>query len=203
MQLMRLFPLAVLVLYTLPSDATVVVVPTLEEMAVASEVIAEVIVGDARVLQEAPGRVVTYTTFNVVDGWKGTKSGDRLEVFQLGGNLDGKSSWIVGAHRFVKGERLVFFGMRSKTRQAVIPYGIGFGLFAVSEDLTGKKVVEVVGDVVALARDKDGKPVSATPVQRRYDTLAAFKEMILRAERLETLPTMPRREKLLIKPRQP
>lgn len=203
MQLSRLLPLAVLAFFALPSGATVVVVPTLEEMAVASEVIAEVLVGDARVVEEAPGRIVTYTAFEVVDGWKGAKAGDRLEVFQVGGDLAGKSSWIVGAHRFVKGQRLVFFGVNSKTRPAVVPFGIGFGLFQVSEDLTGSKVVEVVGDVVALARDKNGKATSEVPVQRRYDTITAFKQMVLRTERLETLPTMPTREKLMIKARRP
>ena len=200
MQQSLVLPLTVFALFALPSSATVVVVPTLDEMAVASEVIAEVIVGDARVVAETPGRIVTYTTFEVVDGWKGVKSGERLEVFQLGGDLDGKSSWIVGAHRFSKGQRLVFFGVRSKTRPAVVPFGIGFGLFQVTEDLTGHKVIEVVGDVVALAKDRQGKPRSEAPVQRRYDTLAAFKQMVLRSERLDELPTMPVREKLLRKP---
>jgi hypothetical protein len=194
-------------LFTTPTLATVVVVPTLEEMAVASDVIAEVIVGDARVVRESPGRVVTYTTLEVVDAWKGAKAKDLLEVFQLGGNLFGKSSWIVGAHRFQKGERLVFFGVRSQTRAAVVPFGIGFGLFQVKEDLTGAKVVEIVGDVAAVAppaapHPAHGTPLPVTaPVQRRYDTLAAFKQMVLRAERLEQLPTMPVRHQLLTQPK--
>ena len=198
MQLLRLFPVALLT-WALPSAATVVVVPTLEEMAVASEVIAEVTVGEARVFEEAPGRIVTYTALEVTDAWKGCQTGAQLQVWQLGGELSGKSSWIVGAHRFSKGQRLVFFGVHSKTRQAVVPFGIGFGLFAVREDLTGLKVIEIVGDVVAFAPDQGNQ----APPTRRYDSLASFQELVLRSERLQTLPTMPVRGKLLRKPRRP
>lgn len=199
MQLSRLLPLAILALHALPSGATVVVVPTLDEMAVASEVIAEVRVGEARVVEEAKGRLVTYTALEVIDGWKGLKSGDVVEVVQIGGTLHGKSSWIVGAHRFTKGERMVFFGVRSVVRNAVVPYGIGFGLFRVEQDLTGSKLVEIVGDVVALEKGPDGKPVTSAPSTRRYDSLASFKETVTRLDRLEELPKMPTRQKLLPK----
>jgi hypothetical protein len=192
MQLRALVLAAVTVGLAVPARATVVVVPPLEEMAVASDIIAEVVVGDARVMKEG-GRVVTYTALEVKDGWKGVKTGDQVELFQLGGDLDGRSSWIVGAQRFKKGERFVFFGMRSKTRAAVIPFGIGFGVFKIDEQLTGEKVIEVVGDVVTL--DKSAAPgagavASNAPATRRYDTLPAFKALVEKALAGEELPQM-------------
>lgn len=187
--------------------ATVVVVPPLEEMAVASDVIAEVVVGDARVVK-AGGRVVTFTTLEVKDGWKGVKTGDTVELFQLGGDLDGKSSWIVGAQRFKKGDRHVFFGMHFRRGEGgptpmVIPYGIGFGVFKIDEQLTGDKVTEVVGDVVTLEKNAAGDAqTSNAPATRRYDTLASFKGFVLRALEGKELPKM-NMNKLKLLPRQP
>lgn len=188
-----------------PAAATVVVVPPLEEMVVACDVVGEVVVGDARVVREG-GRVVTITSLEVKDGWKGPKTGDKLELWQLGGDLDGRSSWIVGQRRFHKGERLVFFGVTHKTRPSfVIPYGIGFGVFKIDEQLTGEKVIEDIGDVVTLEKvpGADGKvQTSNAPATRRYDTLAAFKELVLRASAGEELPKMNMNKAKLL-PKQP
>lgn len=202
---MPLFPRAILasalfafvVLAASSAGATVVVVPPLEEMAVASDVIAEVVVGDARVVKDG-GKILTFTTLEVKDGWKGLKSNETVELFQLGGDYEGRSSWIVGAQRFKKGERFVFFGMKHKRPGdvadapfKVIPYGIGFGVFKVEEQLTGEKVSEVVGDVVMLEKNAAGNAqTSNAPATRRYDTLAAFKAMVLKAVAGESLPKM-------------
>jgi hypothetical protein len=202
---MSLFPRAILVALVVAASsiiagsarATVVVVPPIEEMAVASDVIAEVVVGEARVEKEG-GKIVTFTTLEVKDAWKGLKGKDTVELFQLGGDYEGRSSWIVGAQRFKKGERFVFFGMKHKRPGdaadapfKVIPYGIGFGVFKVEPQLTGEKVTEVVGDVVMLERDASGTAqTSNAPATRRYDTLAAFKAMVLKAVAGESLPKM-------------
>jgi hypothetical protein len=213
---MPLFPRAIFAVLSLLSvavvafapsaRATVVVVPPLDEMAVVSEVIADVVIGEKRVVKEG-GRVVTFTTLEVKDGWKGVKTGDVVELFQLGGDLDGKSSWIVGAQRFKEGERFVLFGMhfrRGETdRPTVIPYGIGFGVFKVDEQLTGEKVTEVVGDVVMLEKDPGGNvQTSNAPATRRYDTLAAFKNTVMKAVAGESLPKMNMNRSKLI-PKQP
>jgi hypothetical protein len=184
---------AALIAFTLAADAraTVVVIPSLEEMTLASEVVAEVVVGDQRVVQEG-GRIVTYTTVVVRDGIKGAKQGDVLEVSQLGGTLQGRNTWIAGAHRFVKGEELVFFGMHFKSERVVIPYGIGFGMFRIVDDVAGAKVEEVTGDVAVLHAGKMG-----SPEVRRYDSLPAFKSTLRRilAGDLD-LPAMERKQKL-------
>ncbi|OGQ11033.1 MAG: hypothetical protein A2138_04425 [Deltaproteobacteria bacterium RBG_16_71_12] len=183
--------LAAALLPALPAGATVVVVPSLEEMAVAAEVIAHVKAGAPRVERDDKGRVVTLTPLSVVEGVKGAKAGDILEVFQLGGSLDGKGSWIVGAHRFVAGEELVFVGVRhTRGPGSVIPFGVGFGLFQVTRDDFGVSVVEVVGDVVALERSPDGKTREVAPQVRRFDSLPGFLALLRRAAAAEEAPRL-------------
>ena len=183
--------LAVLTLCSIaaPARATIVVVPTFDEMAIASEVIAYARVVDQRTMREQ-NRTMTYTTLEVKDGWKGVKTGARLDVVQVGGEWDGKSAWIVGAHRFHKDDELVFFGMRNRFRgnNIVMPYGVGFGLFDVVDDLTGPKVIESIGDVAT--------PEGRKPEVRRYDSLAAFKETVHEALLLHELPHLPRKQVL-------
>lgn len=171
--------------------ATVVVVPSLEEMAAQAEVIAQVKVGAPRVELDAKGRVITLTPIAVVEGVKGAKAGDALEIFQVGGLKDGKGSWIAGAHRFEQGQELVFIGMRhARAPGSVIPYGIGYGLFEVRRDDFGVKVVEVVGDVVTLERSADGKTRQGHPQARSYDSLPAFLELLRRVSALEEAPRL-------------
>jgi hypothetical protein len=159
--------------------ATVVSVPSLEEMAVASELIADVTAVDQRVTRDHSGRIVTLTTLAVNDGWKGAKTGGRITLFQLGGTLDATNAWIVGATHFHVGDRFVLFGDHHVGAPAdeVVTYGIGFGTFAVQADPTGAVrdpvVVESVGDVVDFA--------GGAPAARKYDSLPAFKVLVERA----------------------
>lgn len=178
------------------ADATVVVVPSLEEMAAQSQVIAHVKVGAPRVDLDAKGRVITLTPLQVVEGVKGAKAGDALEVFQVGGMKDGKGTWIAGAHRFEEGQELVFLGMKhQRGPTSVIPFGIGFGLFGVQRDDFGVKVVEVVGDVVTLERGPDGKPRQGHPQVRSYDSLPGFLALLRRASAAEEAPRLMQVEK--------
>jgi hypothetical protein len=180
-----------------PASATVVVFPALDEMARGADVIARVRVGERRVVREE-GRIMTYTAVVVTDALKGTKDGDRLEISQLGGELDGKSSWIVGAHRFTKDEDLILFAQRLPEvgPGVVVPWGIGVGLFRVEPELTGEKVVELFGDVALVEVGPDGRHHAVTPRARRFDSMPAFKEALARILRGAELPTMPMKKKL-------
>ena len=192
---MRASPLVLLAsaaaLLAARADATVVVVPTLEEMAAQSQVIAHVKVGAPRVELDAKGRVITLTPLQVVEGVKGAKAGDALEVFQVGGMKDGKGTWIAGAHRFQEGQELVFLGMKHQRGPgSVIPFGIGFGLFGVERDDFGVKVAEIVGDVVTLERGPDGRSRQGHPQVRSYDSLPGFLELLRRASAAEEAPKL-------------
>lgn len=135
--------------------ATVVRIPPLEEMTHGSDVVVHARVVDQLVARE-DGRVVTRTTLEVIEGVKGQKAGDLVVVFQVGGTLDGATSWITGAHRFQLHDEVVLFGVR-KTQGAatgeIVSYGIGVGVFEVVRDAAGAKAVERIGDVVVATKD--------------------------------------------------
>jgi hypothetical protein len=138
----------------------------------------------------------------VLDGIAGAKTGDVLTLFQVGGQKDGRVSWIAGAHRFVVGEELVVFATQPAALQGrIVPYGIGFSLFSVKDGVDGKHVEELVGDVVQMKRSADGASQMSSVESRRFETLDGFKAM-LRSIRAGTNPTLPQK-KILRAPRAP
>ena len=185
-----------------PAAATVVVVPTMEEMTHRSDVVVHCVVREVTVEEDRPGRLVTLTSLEVLDGIAGAKAGDLLTLFQVGGEKDGRVAWISGAHHFVVGEELVVFAVQPPALNGrIVPYGIGFSLFAVKDGVDGKHVEEIGGDVVQLQRTPDGGSKMSAVEPRRFDTLDAFKAM-LRGIRAGTNPTVPVK-KVLRAPRAP
>lgn len=161
-----------------PAFATVVLVPTLEEMVWRSDVIIHAVVVDQQVVELVKGRVVTRTILEVDDGIAGANPKDLVVVEQMGGTFNGRVSWIAGAHRFKVNDEVVFFGVRISNfvgDAVVVPYGIGFGIFDVKDDVDGKHAVERGGDVAQLVRDKNGKSSMQPVVARHYESLDAFK----------------------------
>jgi hypothetical protein len=171
--------LSVGALGAVPAAATVVVIPSLEEMTHRSDVVAHVVVRDVVVEAESPGRLVTLTTVEVIDGLAGAKTGDLLTVFQVGGEKDGRVAWIAGAHRFVVGEELVMFAARPPALQGrIVPWGIGFSLFRIVDDVDGRHVEEIGGDVLQLQKTADGGSRMAPVEPRRFSDLDGFKGML-------------------------
>ena len=157
---------------------TVVDVPPLEQMVHRSDLVVHVVVRDREFMKDSDGRVYTRTTMEVVDGIKGKKAGDTFVVSQLGGLYEGRQSWISGAHKFQIGEECVFFGSHWRDG-LVIPYGIGFGIFDVVDDGTGRRVIkEAVGDVVQLKKNPDGSTSAGHVQQRSYEDVDAFKAQL-------------------------
>lgn len=162
----------------LPAAATVVVVPTLEEMTWRSDVVVHAIVVDQQVIEQVKGRVVTRTVLDVQDGIAGANPKDLLTVEQLGGNLGSRRAWIAGAHKFKVGDEVVFFGVRLQNvvgESVVVPYGIGFGIFDVKDDVDGKHAVERGGEVTQLVRDENGVASMKAVTPRHYTSVDAFK----------------------------
>jgi hypothetical protein len=156
---------------------TVVEIPPLERMVERSDVIIHAVVTDVNVVEEADGRLFTRTSVDVIDAVKGAKPGTKLVISQLGGSNGEHNYWISGAHRFQVGEEMIFFGARWRDG-LVVPFGIGYGIFDVVDDGSGRRVVrEAVGNVVVMQRGADGV-VEGRPEQRKYDSVDAFKNML-------------------------
>lgn len=158
------------------AQATVVVKTSLEEMTLRSEVVMQAVVVEQKVVEDKPGKIVTLTTLRVVDGISGVKTGDVVTVYQIGGRLGDTAAWIPGAHHFKQGEEIVFFGVKLAKRPGhVVPWAIGYGLFDILDDVDGRHVHEVVGDVVAAERTAAGETKMVGLEPRRFDSLDAFK----------------------------
>ena len=161
-----------------PAAATVVHVPPLETMVWQSDVIVQAVVVDQQVLEQVKGRIVTRTILSVEEGLAGANDKDLLVVEQLGGELGGHVAWIAGAHKFKVGDDVLFFGNRIQNivgEDVVVPYGIGFGIFDVLDDVDGKHAVERGGDVANLVRDKDGATHMEAVTPRHYASVDDFK----------------------------
>lgn len=183
--------------------ATVVLVPTLADMTHRSDVVVHAVVRDQQVLEKRKGKIVTRTVLQVVDALAGAKDGDLVTVEQIGGSLGDRQMWIAGAHRFKVGDEVVFFG--SKIHGAggdyVVPYGIGFGIFDVKDDVDGKHAVERGGDVVQLVRNAEGRTETKPVTPRHFSSLDAFKadlQAILQRRNTSSTP-----EKKLLAPQMP
>ncbi len=160
-------------------NATVVVATSLEEMTHRSDVVIQAKVISQKVVEDRPGKIVTLTSLQVIDGISGAKAGDVVTVYQIGGRLGDQQAWIAGAHRFEQGQEIIFFGARmGKRPELLVPWAIGYGIFAILDDVDGRHVHEITGDVSALERNDKGaaRMVSVSP--RRYESLDAFKAQL-------------------------
>ncbi len=161
------------------AQATVVALTSLEEMTHRSDVVMQAVVKGQKVVEDRPGKIVTLTIFEVVDGIAGVKTGDVVTVYQVGGLLGEKQAWIVGAHKFKIGEELVFFGSRmTKRPELIVPWAIGYGLFSVLDDVDGRHVHEIAGDVSALSADAAGNSKMVAITARTFDNLDTFKAQL-------------------------
>jgi len=158
------------------------------------------VVRESKTIKDDKGRLITVTSLEVIDGIRGRKAGDIVQIHQLGGLLDGQQAWIAGAHKFVLNEEIVFFGVKlPKDPAVVVPYGIGFGIFRVLDDVDGRHVHEVGGgDVSQVLRQPDGTTKMAPVMPRRFESLDAFKAMLrqsLEGRDVPALPTMVRQQR--------
>jgi hypothetical protein len=178
-----------------PASATVVLVPPMDELARRSDVVVQAIVRESQVIKDEQGRIITVTSLEVLDGLRGRKTGDIVRVHQLGGEFGGQQAWVAGAHKFVINEEIVFFGVKlPKDESVVVPYGIGFGIFRVLDDVDGRHVHEIGGgDVSQLVRLPDGRTRMTPVTPRRFESLDAFKAMVRASLDGRDTPTLPTR----------
>ena len=110
-------------------------------------------------MDQQSGRVVTYTTFEVIETYKG-KPGRSQTVKQIGGNLPSANLdvRIPGVPQFEVGQRYVVFLPPASKLGFASPVGLAQGMFTVKNDVAGAPVVSNgrdVGDLMeSMAQSK-------------------------------------------------
>lgn len=94
------------------------------------------------------GRVVTYTTFEVLETYKG-KAGRSQTLKQIGGHLPSANLdvRIPGVPQFEVGQRYVVFLPPASKLGFASPVGLSQGMFTVKQDATGATMVSNGRDV--------------------------------------------------------
>ncbi len=161
----RLFlVLALGVWFSQTSFALLVKLADMHTMAKNSDVVVHGIVGDTQVITDEMGRNITLSHVEVVDGLYGAKTGQVIQVYQVGGAKDGVVMPVVGGQNFMLGQEVFFFGL--KMDDAYVSFGAGQGKLNV-ERVNGQEVVtEDLGDVqTLLGLGKNGlRPISPMPL---------------------------------------
>jgi hypothetical protein len=170
-------------------SSTVVDVPPIERMVERADVVAHGVVKSATVVKEGK-KIFTYTTVEILDPIKGAKKGSEIVISQVGGLYEGKNIWVSGAHHFQIGEEMVFFAARWRD-EIVVPFGVGFGVFDIVDDGSGRRVIkEAVGDVVSI---KTGKHPETRTFESVDDFKSSLREMAARPPSDATTTKQPRR----------
>jgi hypothetical protein len=168
---------AVTMVLTAPTLASVVMQVSLEQMTTESDVVVYARVGEQRVTwDEDHARILTLTTIEVIDAIKGAHKGDLLTIYQVGGTLDGITYRIAGALQFAPGEELVFFAQRFKDK--IVSYGMGLGKYAVVKR-DGRPWVEPnFGDVTFVKRGANGELLPDSPPDSSAQLLSTFMQRV-------------------------
>lgn len=162
----------ILCLLAAPSFATTFLVPSDAELARNAEVIAVVRVESAESRWDH-GRLMTAYTLRVDDAIKGDlATGDAVEVWQLGGLVDGVGFYVPGSADYRVGEKaLAFLGRSAYGRWAT--YGMMLGRFAFAIDGSGNKL---------LVRDREqelcGIDANGTPHREALRSEKAFLDFV-------------------------
>jgi hypothetical protein len=99
-------------------------------------------------MDQQSGRVVTYTTFEVLEAYKG-HLGTSYTIKQIGGNLPGANLNVrmPGVPQFEVGKRYVVFLPPVSRLGFSSPVGLSQGMFTVKTDAAGAQVVSNGRDV--------------------------------------------------------
>lgn len=99
-------------------------------------------------MDQQSGRVVTYTTFQVLETYKGN-IGSSYTIKQIGGNLPGANLNVrmPGVPQFEVGKRYVVFLPPASRLGFSSPVGLSQGMFSVKTDAAGAQTVSNGRDV--------------------------------------------------------
>jgi len=148
----------ILLFCSLQAAATSVLPVSLQRMAQTAEMIFHgTAIGNEVRLDQASGRVATYTSFKVIEVIKGNP-GEIHTIKQIGGQLPGSNvrQVIHGVPRFAVGEEYVIFLPKASSLGFASPIGLSQGKFDIRK-LNGQAVVTNRGRLAA--------PEKSTPQQ--------------------------------------
>ncbi len=156
--------LVVLLVCSQQATATSVLPVSLQHMATAAELIfhGRVISNEVR-LDQASGRVATFTSFEIIELVKG-EVGATHTIKQIGGQLPGSKlrQLIHGVPRFTVGQEYVVFLPRASSLGFSSPVGLAQGKFSILQQ-NGKAVVSNRRAVTATSSTPDQSGLMNTP----------------------------------------
>jgi hypothetical protein len=144
--------------------ATSVLPVSLQRMATAAELIFHGrAISNEVMLDEASGRVATFTTFEIIELVKG-EAGPTHTIKQIGGQLPGSNirQVIHGVPRFTVGEEYVVFLPKASSLGFSSPVGLAQGKFSILK-LNGESVVSSRHAVAATLNTPDQSGLVNTP----------------------------------------
>lgn len=121
--------------------------------------------------------IYTHYQISVTTTYKGTPSGQSIDVAVPGGALNGMFQPVAGAPTLTPGQQYVFFLWTSKSGLTQV-IGLSQGLFSIATNAQGQVIVSR-GAASATVLDSSGNPVTDTSVQMPLSQLVSEIQSVL------------------------
>lgn len=154
------------------SHALLVKLSDLHTMAKRSDIVIQGYVGDQHVEKDELGRIITLTDVEVIDGIYGKKTGEVIQIYQVGGEKDGVSMPILAGQQYQIGQEIFLFGL--KLGDTYVSYGAGQGKLDVKYDHGEEMVVEDLGSIHTISGQGKNSALSM-PMPLSYPSKDLFK----------------------------
>lgn len=165
-------------LFAFSSDATIAVIHDIKTMTKNSNIVIQAKIIQQKVMKDDKGRIITLTTLEVEDGMKGAKTGQKLTLYQVGGELNGRVMRLQGSSVYQPGEEVILFALPFKDK--IVSYGLGLGKFNITKQKAEYQVIEDIQGLDILQK-REGREFYTEPSPRKYRSLKDFKNEIRKA----------------------
>ncbi len=142
---LALCTLSFALLVAMPAAATVMVEIPMEDLVATSDAIVHAhVLRTGTQLETYEGRLEPHTITELrVDDWLQSDGDPRIAIDEIGGEVDGRGSWIDGTPRYAPGDEVVVF-LRQLPSGAYRTVGMAQGRFDVVHTASGAGVTTVV-----------------------------------------------------------
>lgn len=158
------------------AQAVIVKLSDLQTMAQKSDIVFHGYVGDQRVVYDNMGRIITLTDLEVIDGLYGSKTGQVVTMYQVGGEHNGVVMPLLGGHVYRLGQEVILFGLVLK--DTYVSFGAGQGKLDIQPGEGEEEVKEDLGDIHALGPSSGGSLGITAPTPLTYSSTTLLKEEI-------------------------